>query len=122
LSEVNTNAAAPSGGEPPRAANPECGKDALNRLVDRTRHTISGARLTIEKCPDASATRAVKGAAVMGSVLTGGSFLLKRSRFFMIAAGIGGAVLGAIGSRYHVSFDWDPDRAFGGDSRRGELR
>ncbi|HZU96108.1 MAG TPA: hypothetical protein VFF73_05320 [Planctomycetota bacterium] len=118
MSDATSNAA----GDAAQPADPECGKDALNRLVERTRHTISGARFTIEKCPDATASRAVKGAAVLGSVLTGGSFLLRRSRFFMIAAGVGGALLGALGSRYHVSFDWDPDRAFGGDRPRGEVR
>lgn len=119
MSDSAENAATPSG-EPPRAANPECGKDALNRLVERTRHSIGGARLTVEKCPDASTTRSLKGAAILGGVVTAGSFLAKRSRFFMIAAGVGGALLGALGSRYHLSFDWDPDRAFGGE--RGEYR
>jgi hypothetical protein len=52
--------------------------------------------------------------------VTVGGFLAKRSKVFLIAAGIGGALLGALSSRYHVSFDWDPDRAFGGE--RGEWR
>ncbi len=121
MTDSNNAAAAAGAGDAPRPQNAECGKDALNRLVDRTRHTISGARLSIEKCPDATMSRAAKGAAVMGGVVTAGSFLLRRSHFFMIAAGIGGALLGALGSRYHVSFDWDPDRAFGGE-RGGEYR
>jgi len=98
----------------------ECGKEALNRLVDRTKHAISGARFSIERCPDASPARAAKGAAVMGGLVTAGSFLAKRSWFFLAAAGVGGALLGALSSRYHVSFDWDPDRAFGG--QKSELR
>jgi hypothetical protein len=108
-------------GKPAGQVHPECGKDALNRLVERTRHTIGGMRVTIKKCPDASTSRSMKGAAVLGGALTAGGFLLKRSRFFLIAAGIGGALAGALGSRYHFSFDWDPDRAFGGE-RDGEYR
>jgi len=116
---VNPAAAA---ADAPRPANPECGKSALNEFVARTRHSISGARLTVERCPDASMARSAKGAAVLGGALTAGSFLLKRSKFFMIAAGIGGALFGALGARYHVSFDWDPDRAFGGEKPQGEYR
>jgi hypothetical protein len=104
------------------AANPdagaprnECGRDALNRLVDRTRHAVSGARLSVEKCPDATMGRAAKGAAVLGGALAAGGYLARRSPVFALAFGIGGALLGALGSRYHVSFDWDPDRAFGGN-------
>ncbi len=118
MSDPAVNAAAPNG-EPAR--NAECGKDALNRLVERTRHSIGGVRFTIEKCPDASTSRSMKGGAVLGGALTGASFLLRRSRFFLIAAGVGGALLGALGSRYHLSFDWDPDRAFGGE-KNGDYR
>jgi hypothetical protein len=118
MSDAASNPAAPNG-EPAR--NAECGKEALNRLVDRTRHTIGGVRFTIEKCPDASTSRSMKGGAILGGALTGASFLMKRSRFFLIAAGVGGALLGALGSRYHISFDWDPDRAFGGE-KNGEYR
>jgi hypothetical protein len=114
-------AAAPQGGDIPKPTV-ECGKSALNEFVSRTRHSISGARLTIERCPDASMARTAKGAALLGGAIAAGSFLLKRSKFFMIAAGIGGLVVGAVGARYHVSFDWDPDRAFGGEKPRGELR
>src|SRR5271170_1485841 len=127
MSDPAVNAAAPNG-EPAHDAgprNPECGKDALNRLVERTRHTIGGVRFTVEKCPDASTSRSMKGAAVMGGALTATGFLLRRSHFFLLAAGIGGAIAGALGSRYHVSFDWDPDRAFGGErgsDRDGEYR
>lgn len=122
MSDSMDPAAAPAAPSPAGAASVECGKSALNEFVERTRHSISGARLTIEKCPDATAGRAMKGAAVLGTVLTAGSFLAKRSKFFMIAAGVGGALLGALGSRYHVSFDWDPDRAFGGEKKPGEYR
>ena len=115
MSDPAVNAAAPNGEPARNANNAECGKDALNRLVERTRHSIGGVRFTIEKCPDASTSRSMKGGAILGGALTGAGFLLRRSRFFLIAAGVGGALLGALGSRYHVSFDWDPDRAFGGE-------
>ncbi|MEZ0230364.1 MAG: hypothetical protein ACAI25_17205 [Planctomycetota bacterium] len=117
---VNPAAAAPNGETPKPTV--ECGKSALNEFVTRTRHSISGVRLTVERCPDASMARTAKGAAVLGGAITAGSFLLKRSKFFMIAAGVGGLVLGALGSRYHISFDWDPDRAFGGEKPQGEYR
>jgi hypothetical protein len=118
----NVNPAAAPNGEAPKPETVECGKSALNEFVSRTRHSISGARLTVERCPDSSTMRTAKGAAVLGGAITAGSFLLKRSKFFMIAAGVGGALLGAIGSRYHISFDWDPDRAFGGEKPQGEYR
>jgi len=120
MSENTQDGAAPS--EPARPEPVECGKSALNEFVARTKHTISGARLTVERCPDASMARTVKGAAVTGGVLAAGSFLLRRSHFFLIAAGIGGAVLGALSARYHVAFDWDPDRAFGGEKPGPEYR
>jgi hypothetical protein len=98
----------------------ECGKESLNRLVERTRHTIGGVRLTVEKCPDANRTRAIRGAAMVGGAGALGTFLLRRNPVFSLLAGLGGAVAGALGSRYHVAFDWDPDRAFGGETR-GEV-
>lgn len=123
MSENVNPAGEAANGEAPRPSTVECGKSALNEFVTRTRHSISGARLTVERCPDATTMRTVKGAAVLGGALTAASFLLKRSKVFMIAAGVGGALLGAIGSRYHLSFDWDPDRAFGGEKPGvGEFR
>jgi hypothetical protein len=104
------------------ASSSHCGKDSLNRLVERTRHTISGARFTVEKCPDASRSRTIRGAALFGGAAGLAGFLLRRNPVFALVAGLGGAVAGAVGSRYHVAFDWDPDRAFGGERSNEEPR
>jgi hypothetical protein len=48
-------------------------------------------------------------------------FLLRRNPVIAIGAGLAGALAGALSSRYHIAFDWDPDRAFGGE-RKAEVR
>lgn len=112
------NAAGPAPASPHTS---ECGKDSLNRLVERTRHTLSGFRLTVEKCPDASRSRALRGALCFGGAGAAIAFVVKRHPMAALCAGVVGGLAGALASRYHLAFDWDPDRAFGGE-RRAEVR
>lgn len=116
---ANESAAAAAGaapqsqGPPSQPSTPECGKDSLERFVKRARHGCSGMRVGIDRCPDATLSRTATTAGVMGLAGAFAAFVLTRSPAVRLAVIAASALAGGLASRYHVSFDWDPDRAFG---------
>ncbi len=100
-------------GAPPPGAKVECGKDSFSRFVRRTEHAISGVRVSVDRCPDATLGRSLKCGGVLGVVAGGAAFCLSRSPVVVIGVAVAAAALGALSARYHLAADWDPDRALG---------
>jgi hypothetical protein len=110
--------AAEQGNTGPNNPNVDCGKDALGRFVERTSHTISGLRVSVDRCPDATLTRTATTSGVFALLGGGAAFLLTRSPHTRLVAAVASAALGCFASRYHVSADWDPDRSFAAGGKR----
>ena len=115
---ANESAGAAGAPQNPNNNPHECGREALGRFVERSAHSVSGLRVGIDRCPDATITRSLTLGGIVGLGAGVVTFFLTRNPATRIAAVVGGAVVGCLASRYHVSADWDPDRSFAAGGRR----
>ncbi len=116
---ADNGAGSPHEPKAPGAHGRTCGEGAISDFVARTKKAVAGVKVSIEKCPDASQDRAISGAALAG--IAGGlaGLILRRSLICGVFGGLLGTIAGGLASQYHVSVDWDPDKAFGSEHGEG---